>query len=127
MNRPKTQKDYRKRRHLRIRTRMTGDAKKPRLVVFRSLRYTYAQLVDDQSGKILMAAHDMSAGKTTGSKKTDSKEKSKVDRAMEVGKELAEKAKQSGISTCVFDRNGYKYHGRVKAVAEGAREGGLTL
>jgi large subunit ribosomal protein L18 len=121
MNRPKTKNQHRARRHFRIRSRVSGSTEKPRLVVFRSIRFTYAQLVDDASGKILVAAHDMSSSKASGSKKT------KIERATEVGKELAEKATKAGIKACVFDRNGYKYHGRVKAIAEGAREGGLTL
>jgi large subunit ribosomal protein L18 len=103
-------------RHHRIRARVAGNAEKPRLIVFRSLRYTYAQLIDDASGKILVAAHDMKATKG-----------SKVERAKSVGAEVAEKASKAGISACVFDRNGYKYHGRIAAVAEGAREGGLKF
>ncbi|MFA6024161.1 MAG: 50S ribosomal protein L18 [Candidatus Gracilibacteria bacterium] len=117
MNRPKTKSEHRTRRHIRIRSRVSGVAEKPRLIVFRSLKYTYAQLIDDKTGKTLAAAHDMAAK----SKKT------KLERAAEVGKELAEKAEKAGIKTCVFDRNGYKYHGRVKAVADGAREGGLNF
>lgn len=116
MNRPKTKNQHRARRHIRIRSRVSGSNDKPRLVVFRSLRFTYAQLVDDANGKVIVAAHDMKAKKGT-----------KIERAAEVGKELAEKATKAGIKACVFDRNGYKYHGRVKAIAEGAREGGLTL
>jgi large subunit ribosomal protein L18 len=116
MNRPKTKKQARARRHLRIRSRVKGSAEMPRLVVFRSVRFTYAQLIDDNTGKVVVAASDMKAKKGT-----------KVERAGAVGKELAEKAAAAGVKTCVFDRNGYKYHGRVKAVAEGAREGGLTL
>ncbi len=116
MNRPKTKNQHRTRRHIRIRSRVEGATEKPRLIVFRSLRFTYAQLIDDTSGKTLASAHDMKATKGT-----------KLERAMEVGKELAEKATKAGIKTCVFDRNGYKYHGRVKAVADGAREGGLQF
>lgn len=103
-------------RHHRIRARVSGNTEKPRLIVFRSLRYTYAQLIDDSTGKILAAAHDMKVSKGT-----------KVERAKAVGSELAEKATAAGIKTCVFDRNGYKYHGRVAAVADGAREGGLKF
>lgn len=116
MNRPKSKSEHRTRRHIRIRSRVEGITEKPRLIVFRSLRFTYAQLIDDTSGKTLAAAHDMKAGKGT-----------KLERAMAVGKELGEKAAKVGITTCVFDRNGYKYHGRVKAVADGAREAGLTF
>lgn len=107
----------RQRRHNRIRAKIEGTAKRPRLVVFRSLMYHYAQLIDDQKGVTLVSASDM---------KMKGKEK-KVDRAKKVGMELAKQAVEKKISTCVFDRNGYHYHGRVKAVAEGAREGGLKF
>jgi len=117
MNSPtKIKSAKRARRHIRIRARVSGSMQKPRLIVFRSLRYTYAQLIDDTTGKILCAAHDMKVTKGT-----------KVERSKAVGAELAEKATKAGITTCVFDRNGYKYHGRVQAVAEGAREGGLKF
>lgn len=116
MNRPKNKSDHRNRRHVRVRTRVSGSKDHPRLVVFRSLRYTYAQLVDDSSGKTLVAASDMKM-----------KKPKKLERAKEVGKELAEKALKAGIPSCVFDRNGYKYHGRIKALAEGAREAGLKF
>ena len=116
MKRPKTKSEHRTRRHIRIRSRVEGAAEKPRLIVFRSLKFTYAQLIDDASGKTLAAAHDMKATKGT-----------KLERAAAVGSELAEKATKAGITTCVFDRNGYKYHGRIKAVADGAREGGLKF
>lgn len=116
MKSSKVKSQKRDRRHHRIRTRLLATSDKARLIVFRSIRFTYAQLVDDSSGKILAAAHDMKADKGT-----------KVERAKAVGAELAEKATKAGIKTCVFDRNGYKYHGRVAAVAEGAREGGLKF
>lgn len=116
-----TKAQKRSARHHRIRARVEGSTQKPRLIVFRSLRYTYAQLIDDQSGKILVAAHDMHSSKTSSKKLT------KVERATAVGSELAEKATKAGITTCVFDRNGYKYHGRIAAVASGAREGGLKF
>lgn len=103
-------------RHRRIRARVSGTAETPRLIVFRSLRYTYAQMVDDETGKILVAAHDMKVKSGT-----------KVERAKNLGKELAEKATKAGLKTCIFDRNGYKYHGRIQAVADGAREGGLQF
>ncbi len=106
----------RNRRHIRIRARVSGTAETPRLIVFRSLRYTYAQIVDDKTGKILAAVHDMAVEKGT-----------KVERAKAVGQNLGEKAQKMGITSCVFDRNGYKYHGRVQAVAEGAREAGLKF
>ncbi len=116
MNSSKAKEAKRSARHRRIRARVSGTAEKPRLIVFRSLRYTYAQMVDDQSGKILVAAHDMKAKSGT-----------KVERAKNLGKELAEKATKAGLKACIFDRNGYKYHGRIQAVADGAREGGLQF
>ncbi len=106
----------RKRRHARIKAKVSGHAAKPRLIVFRSLVATYAQLVDDTSMKTIASASDIKMKKGT-----------KVENAKKVGMELAEKAKTMGIEACVFDRNGYKYHGRVKALAEGAREGGLQF
>ncbi len=106
----------RKKRHVKIRAKLSGNAVRPRLVVFRSLNATYAQLIDDTSGKTLLANSDIKT-----------KKGAKIERAKKVGAELAEKAKAAGIETCVFDRNGYKYHGRVKALAEGAREGGLKF
>lgn len=104
------------RRHIRVRAKVSGVATKPRLVVYRSIRFTTVQLVDDTTGKTLVAAHDMKVKKGT-----------KTEKAKEVGIEIAKKAKEIGVETIVFDRNGYKYHGRVKAVAEGAREGGLKF
>lgn len=115
MSKEKTLK--RKFRHARIRKRVEGTLDKPRLVVYKSLCTTYAQLIDDTSGKVLLAASDL---------KAKSKE-TKTARAKKVGTEIAEKAKEKKIETCVFDRNGYKFHGRVKAIAEGARSGGLKF
>lgn len=106
----------RKRRHAKIKAKISGTAAKPRLVVFRSLKATYGQLVDDTNGKVLLASSDIK-----------SKKGSKTENASKAGVELAKKAKTAGIETCVFDRNGYKYHGRVKALADGAREGGLKF
>lgn len=108
----------RERRHNRIRARLAGTAERPRLVVFRSLKKNYAQLVDDASGKVLAAASDGTVSAKIGNKS---------QRAKIVGVELAKKALEKGINACVFDRNGYKYHGRVKALADGAREGGLKF
>ena len=116
MKTPVNKTKQRARRHARTRARMAGSAERPRLIVFRSLRHIHAQLIDDASGKTLAAAHDLKAKKGT-----------KVERAAAVGKELGEKAKKAGIETCVFDRNGYKYHGRVKALAESARAAGLQF
>ena len=109
--------EARRRRHRRVRGKVMGTAERPRLVVFRSNRGIEAQLVDDLEGRTLAAASWLQA-KTDGSKS---------DQATAVGKLLAERAKQAGIETAVFDRAGYLYHGRVKALAEGAREGGLRL
>lgn len=112
----KNKLQLRKRRRVRIRALISGAAQRPRLVVFRSLKKNYAQLVDDETGKVLAAAHDLSV-----------KNGNKTQRAKEVGLQLAKKALEKGIKACVFDRNGWKYHGRVKALADGAREGGLKF
>ena len=107
----------------RIKSRMSGTAKKPRLVVFRSLKHIYAQLVDDVTGKTLASSSTTAKDlKDSGSVKGN-----KTDLSKTVGKNLADKAKAKKITNAVFDRNGYLYHGRVKAVAEGARENGLNI
>ncbi len=117
---PKTEAQRRYRRHLRVRQRVAGTAERPRLVVYRSLKHIYAQLVDDDKGVAILGVADGSEGiQVDGS--------GKIARASAVGKLLAEKAKAAGITKVVFDRAGYQYHGRVKAVAEGAREGGLEF
>jgi large subunit ribosomal protein L18 len=113
---PKTREEKRIRRHLRVRKKVTGTAERPRLVVYRSAKHIYAQLVDDA------ARHTM----TTVSSAVVASGK-KVEKSMEVGKLIAARAKDAGITRVVFDRAGYKYHGRVKAVADGAREGGLEF
>jgi large subunit ribosomal protein L18 len=105
----------RARRHVRVRAKVSGTAEKPRLVVFRSLKHMSAQLVDDVTHRTLMTVTD--AGLTG----------KKTEKSVEVGKRVAEKAKAAGITKVVFDRAGYQYHGRVKAVADGAREGGLEF
>ncbi len=112
---PKTRQELRYRRHLRIRKRVMGTAERPRLVIFRSLKHIYAQLVDDVSQRTLLTVGD---GELTGKK---------AEKAGTVGKQLAEAAKEKGIAKVVFDRAGYRYHGRVKALADGAREGGLEF
>ena len=117
---PKTERELRKRRHLRVRRKVEGTPERPRLVVFRSLKHIYAHLVDDTKGMVLMGVADGSEGVL----KVD---KGKVAKGFAVGQALAAKAKQAGISKVVFDRAGYAYHGRVKAVAEGARKGGLEF
>ena len=109
----------RRRRHRRVRGKVQGTAEKPRLAVFRSNRGIAAQLIDDLSGRTLASASWLAL---KASFKGD-----KSEQAAEVGKLLAANAKSAGIETCVFDRGGYLYHGRVKALAEGAREGGLKF
>lgn len=114
----------RKRRHLRVRNRVQGSAERPRLVVFRSLKNIEGQLVDDDQGVTLVGLSTLSEGlrdfKAEGQNR-------RVEQAFAAGKLLAEQAKSQGIEAVVFDRGGYKYHGRVKAFADGAREGGLEF
>jgi large subunit ribosomal protein L18 len=117
---PKTRPQLRYRRHLRVRRRLAGTADRPRLVVFRSLKHIYAQLVNDDLGVTLFGVGD-------GAENLVVDGKGKVARGKAVGKLIAEKAKAAGISKVVFDRAGYRYHGRVQAVADGAREGGLEF
>ncbi|NLW78833.1 MAG: 50S ribosomal protein L18 [Ruminococcaceae bacterium] len=107
------------RRHRRVRGKISGTAERPRLDVFRSAKHIYAQLIDDVSGNTLAAASSLDKGfEGTGGN---------VDAATKVGKAIAEKALAKGIKQVVFDRGGFVYHGRVKALADGAREGGLEL
>lgn len=108
----------RTRRHTRIRAIIKGTAKRPRLVVSRSLNKHFVQLVDDDKGVTIASASDIKEKKAKGGK---------LDSAKKLGQKIAELAKGKKVSECVFDRNGYKYHGRVKAIAEGAREGGLKF
>ena len=116
----KTQADRRARRHLRVRKRVHGTAARPRLVVFRSSKHIYAQVVDDDKGVTLVGAADTSEGiQIEGSGKTA--------KSHALGRLIATRAKEKGIARVVFDRGGYQYHGRVKAVADGARKGGLEL
>ena len=114
-----TVREARMRRHRRVRKRVSGTAERPRLVVFRSNRGIEAQLIDDVAGKTLAAASSLHLKKTFKGNKTA--------QAAEVGKTLAEAAKKAGVETVVFDRGGYLYHGRVKALADAAREGGLKF
>ena len=117
---PKTPAERRYRRHLRVRKRVSGTSERPRLVVFRSLKHIYAQLVDDDRGVTLLGVGD-------GSEGLQADGAGKVARGKAVGKLIAERAKAAGVTKVVFDRAGYRYHGRVQAVAEGAREGGLEF
>jgi large subunit ribosomal protein L18 len=112
---PKSREQKRFRRHLRVRKKVNGTDARPRLVIHRSLKHISAQLVDDVTQRTLMTITDSGlAGK-------------KTEKSTGVGKRLAEKAKEAGITKVVFDRAGYRYHGRVKALADGAREGGLEF
>jgi large subunit ribosomal protein L18 len=112
----KSREQKRTRRHLRVRKKVTGTPERPRLVIFRSLKHITAQLVDDVARRTLatVSSTDLETGK-------------KTQKSLEVGKRIAARAKDAGITKVVFDRAGYKYHGRVKAVADGAREGGLEF
>lgn len=110
----------RKRRHLRVRKRVNGTAERPRLVVTRSNRHMVAQVVNDEIGHTLVSASTLEAD-VRGAKET------KVEAARKVGQRIAERALAAGIEAVVFDRGGNKYHGRVAAVADGARDGGLKL
>ena len=113
-----TSRQLRERRHRRIRGKVSGTAERPRLAVFRSNAGISAQLIDDLAGKTLASASWQGLAKFKGNK---------TDQAKEVGKLLATNAKAAGVESVVFDRGGYLYHGRVKALAEGAREGGLKF
>ena len=119
-NNPKEAK--RVKRKVGVRKDVEGDATRPRLTVFRSARHMYAQVIDDQTGKTLVASSTVEKTVRDGVKG-----KKKSDAAKDVGKSLAERAKTKGITKVVFDRNGYRYHGRIAAVADGAREAGLEF
>ena len=114
-----TKREARERRHRRIRGKVAGTAERPRLAVFRSNRGIFAQLIDDEAGRTLASASWLSMPKGFKGNKTE--------QAAEVGKALAKAAKDAGVERCIFDRGGYLYHGRVKALADGAREGGLLF
>jgi len=117
----KNKKAYRRFRiKQRIRKIVTGTPERPRLTVFRSNREIYAQIIDDMGGRTLMTA-------SSKSKDFSKEKKNKTEQAMLVGQEIARKAKEAGIETVVFDRNGYLYHGRVKSLAEAARKEGLKF
>jgi large subunit ribosomal protein L18 len=114
-----TARQARERRHFRLRRTLWGTAERPRLAVYRSNRGIEAQLIDDTSGKTLAAASHLGLKKSFKG--------NKIEQAAEVGKALAAAARQAGVETVVFDRGGFLYHGRVKALADGAREGGLQF
>ena len=118
----KDRRERRERRHRRVRKKVVGTTERPRLAVFRSLNHIEAQVIDDTRGVTLLGISTLS-----GAVKESATDLSKADRGRVAGKLLAERAKEQGITRVVFDRGGYLYHGRVKAFAEGAREGGLEF
>lgn len=109
------------RRHARVRRRLDGTGARPRLAVFRSLQHIYAQIIDDAAGQTIVAASTLEPGARSEATGT------KAERAEYVGRQLAERAQAKGITSVVFDRGGFLYHGRVKALADGARAGGLQF
>lgn len=119
MVKTKSRNNARKKRHLRIRKRLVGTPSRPRVSVFRSSKHIYAQLIDDVNGVTLASASSKEKGSTGPG--------GNVDAAKQVGTLLAERAKEKNITNVVFDRSGYLYHGRVKALAEAARESGLEF
>jgi large subunit ribosomal protein L18 len=118
----KSRAHARKRRHLRVRRKISGTAEKPRLSVFRSLTDIYAQVIDDQSGNTLVSASSID-----GELRKQMNGKNKTEQAALVGEELAKRAKDKGIKTVVFDRGGFRFAGRLKALADGARKEGLEF
>jgi large subunit ribosomal protein L18 len=123
----KYKKEAREKRHGSLRKRVAGTAERPRLAVFRSAKHIYAQVIDDEQKKTLVATSDQAMEKTKGEDKADGKGEGKKARAKKVGTAIAAKCKEKGIDKVVFDRAGYKYHGRVSALADGAREAGLKF
>ena len=117
----KSKNEARMRRKVRIRKKVNGTPERPRLVVFRSNRSIYAQIVDDVNGKTIVSASSLALAEDRASMKNNK------EAAANVGKEVARLAKEQKIEQVVFDRNGFIYHGRVKALADGAREGGLKF
>jgi len=126
----KIKKETRARRHLRVRAKVSGTAQKPRLCVFRSNQHIYATLINDEKNSTILVASDKEIKKPKTEKINSEKEgklSAKVALAYEVGQLIAQKALKNKIERVVFDRGGYKYHGRVKALADGARKGGLKF
>ncbi len=122
MFRKENKNALRKKRHMRIRNQVSGSPDRPRLNVFRSLKHIYVQVIDDHSGHTLVSASSIEPEITNEVDNTNNKEAAKL-----VGEMLARKALDKGIKQVVFDRGGYRYHGRVKALADGARDGGLEF
>ena len=116
MNKNSEKKLNKSRRHARIRAKIAGTASRPRIAVFKSNQYIYAQVVDDESGKTLLSVSDV---KAKGGKK--------AEKALGLGESLAAKMKEKGLTEAVFDRGGFKFHGRVKAIADGLRKGGIKF
>lgn len=115
-------REARKRRHRRIRAKLAGTAERPRLNVFRSLDHIYVQVIDDESGHTIVSASTVDKNL-----RADLDGKTKKEQATLVGKVVAERAQAAGLKQVVFDRGGYLYHGRIRALADGAREGGLEF
>ena len=122
MARDKNSRRLRVVRHIRVRKKVQGDGARPRLCVFRSLRHIFAQVIDDTTGHTLASASSLESAAGKGTELA-----AKLSTSQSVGKLVAERAKEQGIKEVVFDRGGYKYHGRVKALAEGSREAGLVF
>ncbi|HEX6738909.1 MAG TPA: 50S ribosomal protein L18 [Vicinamibacteria bacterium] len=120
----KTKEDIRLRLHTRIRKKLAGSPERPRLAVFRSQSHIYAQVIDDEAGRTLCAASSLDEDLKGKSK---AKRGSNIAAAQAVGKLIAQRAQEKGVSAVVFDRGGFQYHGRVKALADAAREGGLKF
>ena len=120
MNKSIIKKQKRVKRHLKIRSRISGTAERPRLVVYKSLKHIYAQIVDDSIGKTIVNI-------ASSSKEYTAIKGNKKEKAEKIGEAIAKKAIEKGIKKIVFDRNGYKYHGRVKILADSARKAGLVF
>ncbi len=120
--RVEVKEQLRKKRHRRVRYKVSGTAERPRLNISRSIQHIYAQLIDDTTGRTLASASTVDGGL-----RTQLKSGGNVEAAKAVGKLIAERAKEQGVTAVVFDRGGYKYHGRVQALADSAREGGLQF
>jgi large subunit ribosomal protein L18 len=118
----RSRNEVRQRVHKRIREKMLGTPERPRLNIYRSLNHIYAQIIDDTSGVTLVSASTMEEAKSKGGKTGGN-----VARAKDVGKAIAERAKEKGVQKVVFDRGGYLYHGRIKALADAARQAGLQF
>src|SRR3989338_4670267 len=128
---PKAKRQHRLDRHKRVRAKIQGSSKRPRVAVFKSNQYIYAQVIDDETGKTLASVSNyggkpLSRAQAEGKSKSKTKDK-KSDEASKAGEVLAEKMKKAGITEAVFDRGGFKFHGRVKAVADGLKKGGIKI